>query len=702
MHGKSPLPHSAGPFCWRSDLEVFRRRRNSNEEVWIHRPVSGEVVRLDGRQYDRLRRLVSGGTRIDPADRAWIEEGRAWNLLRSTDGDAAIELAAPRESSRGKWWHQPLAIRLPGFPADWLARRLASRTGWLFSKHAVGCWFVFIGLTAMMLVLYSRSFASMCRGLIAFQAEHWIFVLGVLLTTKTIHELAHAAVCRRMGARCKQIGLLILCGAPCLYCDVSDSWRVESPRQRAAIMLAGVYVEAVAAALASWVWFFSNNITLAMAALNVVVLCGITTLFFNLNPLMRYDGYFVFSDLLNKTSLRRSAATAWFRFLSGVHGGGKRGANHIGSFGLAAFHLASVAYRIAVFVGLLLWFYAVLRHAGMEPMGRAIVIAAGLLYASKKATSSVRILTGQGPWKGVRKMRRFAIYGGGLGVIALLLWMPVRERVEAVGYVDYRDAAQVYIPHQGTITEVPRDYGIRTSPSQPLVILDEPSLRLQQQRAETEKSQLLLRRASLVRRALDEPQFLEQLATLDAAIEAATAKCQMLDRTLHSLSIYPVRAGMILPNLTPLRTIAPLPGSQSPPIRTPSLQQRETGTAARGEAWCRLGEPKSKHVVLKVDARQRSDFQVGTLVRLQLSVFPGTTIQTSVSAASSIENPLAGEPSALREPSGANRSEFQVTCPLPEPYATQVPVGTNAVGVVHGKERNLIEWLWVNAVGETL
>ena len=96
---------------------------------------------------------------------------------------------------------------------------------------------------------------------------------------------------------------MLLVFAPCLYCDVSDAWRLPSKWQRIAVSAAGMMVELVLAAVATIVWWYAQPGVVQLVALNVMIICTVNTLLINGNPLMRYDGYYIFSDLVEMPNL---------------------------------------------------------------------------------------------------------------------------------------------------------------------------------------------------------------------------------------------------------------------------------------------------------------------------------------------------------------------------------------------------------------
>jgi putative peptide zinc metalloprotease protein len=129
----------------------------------------------------------------------------------------------------------------------------------------------------------------------------WI-ALGVV---KVIHEFGHGLSCKAFGGEVHEMGLLFLVFSPCLYCNVSDAWTLPSKWKRIIISAAGIWVELIIAAIATFVWWNTPaNPWLNNMALALMIVCSISTVIFNANPLMRYDGYYVLADWLEIPNLR--------------------------------------------------------------------------------------------------------------------------------------------------------------------------------------------------------------------------------------------------------------------------------------------------------------------------------------------------------------------------------------------------------------
>ncbi|MDA1180263.1 MAG: HlyD family efflux transporter periplasmic adaptor subunit, partial [Planctomycetota bacterium] len=148
----------------------------------------------------------------------------------------------------------------------------------------------------------------------------WLLLIGL----KVFHELGHAYACRVFGGSVPEIGAYFILLTPCAYVDASSSWGFANRWHRMVVALAGMYIESIIAMVALMIWCFQPDTWLAGFAHEAIVLTTIVTIGFNANPLMRYDGYFVLSDLLNRPNLRGESQGVFYaamkRLLFGIVG----------------------------------------------------------------------------------------------------------------------------------------------------------------------------------------------------------------------------------------------------------------------------------------------------------------------------------------------------------------------------------------------
>ncbi|HMC63514.1 MAG TPA: site-2 protease family protein [Gemmataceae bacterium] len=162
-------------------------------------------------------------------------------------------------------------------------------------------------LWAILLVLmHFNTFWDRLPDYHAFFAFKMVFYLWIALgVVKVIHEFGHGLSCKAFGGEVHEMGALFLCLSPCLYCNVSDAWSMPSKWRRIIISFAGIYVELIIAAIATFVWWYSPAGTFTNEmSLSLMVVCSVSTVVFNANPLMRFDGYYILADWLEIPNLR--------------------------------------------------------------------------------------------------------------------------------------------------------------------------------------------------------------------------------------------------------------------------------------------------------------------------------------------------------------------------------------------------------------
>ena len=179
----------------------------------------------------------------------------------------------------------------------------------------------------------------------------WLLLVGL----KTFHELGHAYACKRFGGTVPEMGAMIMMGTPCAYVDASSSWSFPNRWHRMTVALAGMYFESMLAMVALMVWLATDTGQLHSAAQYAIVLSTVVTIGFNANPLMRYDGYFILSDLVNIPNLHRDAKAAGSGFIKWIlYGLTPKAVSSTKSinFAMTAFGIACMLYQVTVSIGI--------------------------------------------------------------------------------------------------------------------------------------------------------------------------------------------------------------------------------------------------------------------------------------------------------------------------------------------------------------
>src|SRR6476659_2225639 len=198
-----------------------------------------------------------------------------------------------------------LSMRFKGIDPERFFNFIYPYIRWFFSVPAMVCCVTLALMALSLIIVQFDVFHSRLPDFhYFFRAQNWMWLALTLCVTKILHEFGHGLSCKHFGGECHEIGVMMLVLTPCLYCNVSDSWMLPNRWHRAAIGAAGMYVELVLASIACFIWWFTVPGPLNYICLNVMFVSSVSTVMFNANPLLRYDGYYILSDILEIPNLR--------------------------------------------------------------------------------------------------------------------------------------------------------------------------------------------------------------------------------------------------------------------------------------------------------------------------------------------------------------------------------------------------------------
>lgn len=428
------------------------------EEAWVWERLDGE--RSLG-QLCREFAEVFAPRRIEPVQlEVLLRRFRADNLVLAPGQEQAASLfeEGRRRARRQRLfaWLQPWAIRFRGVDPARFLETLYPYVRWMFQPAALAAGAGLVLAALLMAIIRFDTFTAKLPPLEAFlRLENAVWIVVALSLVKVLHELGHGLVSRHYGVRCHELGVMLLAGVPCLYCNVTDAWTLPDKWQRAAIGAAGIAVELFLAAVALLVWWFSAPGAVHTLALSVLLVCSIGTLVFNGNPLLRYDGYYVLSDLVSVPNLRDEAFAriedrllGWFagiepreHFAAGLP-------RWLGFYGVA-----SLVYAVAI-LGALAWFaYQWLRPWGGGPLVVTLSLACAVGMVAPAAVRMGRAVRMEA-YAGEPVWRRLAWRGGALvALLAALLFIPLPAQVRAPGVVMPRTSRQLYVLVEGSLAE---------------------------------------------------------------------------------------------------------------------------------------------------------------------------------------------------------------------------------------------------------
>lgn len=357
-----------------------------------------------------------------------------------------------------------LSIKLPLVDPDRALGLLDRAVGWIFSMPAFAAWALLLAVAAFHLAGRWGDLVRGSGGVLSPANLPWL--TAVFVVTKLIHELGHGVACKRFGrlqgsgGEVHSMGVMLLVLMPVPFVDATSAWALRSTRRRIAVGAAGMYVELAIAAVAAIIWSRSAEGSLVHAvAYNAVFIAGVSTVLFNANPLLKYDGYYMLSDLVETPNLASRAREQVFhlirRHIWKVRGTVSPAASAAEAWLLAVYHVASTCYRVFVFIGIALfvmsqWFIVGIACAAVLLVG-GLFVPLGKFAAYLAGDPRLERSRGRAVWT--------TIAATGLAVAAIG-WVPAPDRVRLHGVVEPARTTEIYAAQSGVVTALP-EHGAR-------------------------------------------------------------------------------------------------------------------------------------------------------------------------------------------------------------------------------------------------
>ena len=280
-----------------------------------------------------------------------------------------------------------LYLRLPGWDPERTLQWMYPWTKWMFHPVCVTLCALFVLSSWVLLAVHFETFRSRIPEFEQFFGWPNLMYMWITLgLAKIIHEFGHGLSCKHYRGECHEMGVMLLVFSPCLYCDVTDSWMLKNKWQRIIIGAAGMYIEIILSAIAIYVWYYTNTGLLHHLALNVFFVTTITTVIFNANPLMRFDGYYMMSDFLEIPNLRRKSDTmlreAFGWYCLGIESRPDPFMPETGRGWFVTYAIAAWLYRWVILIAISMFLYTVLKPIELQSIGvtLCVVSMAGIIF----------------------------------------------------------------------------------------------------------------------------------------------------------------------------------------------------------------------------------------------------------------------------------------------------------------------------------
>jgi putative peptide zinc metalloprotease protein len=638
------------PIRKRPDLSA-RRQYYLGKACWVVKdPVGLHYFRFQEEEYAILE-MLDGQTSLDeikdrfeeefPPQKITLEElhqfigmlHRSGLILTGVQGQG--EELLKRRSKRRR--QQALAalsnilcIRLRGFDPERILNWMDRKFGWFFSKPMFICSLLLMLAAASLVIVEFDVFRSKLPAFHQFFNLYNGMWLGVTLAvSKVLHEFGHGLSCKHFGGECHEMGVMILVLTPCLYCNVSDSWMLPSKWHRAAIGAAGMYVEGILAAICTFVWWYTSPGLLNNLCLNVMFISSVSTVIFNANPLLRYDGYYILADVMEIPNLRQKATqilsrkmTDWFLGIEQPDDPFLPQKNQVF---FAAYSIASAIYRWVVVLSILMFLYKVWEPYRLEIIGSILGLMSlyGLLVYPLYQVGKFFYVPGR--LDKVKKPRMYASIAGLCVLLAIFFFVPFPHSLICTLEIQARDATPIYVQQAGILQQLDVRSGQRVSSGQKLAQLDNIDLELKISELSSQRDQFQMQLENLRKQRFRDPkaagtmpQIVESLRTVEGEL-----KEKAIDRQRLQL-VAPV-AGTVLPP-------PPIPKREDPEMGLAKwsgipLEPEKVGAFFEpGVLFCQVGDPRRLEAILVIDQTDIDFVRDGQKVDIKLDNLPHDTL----------------------------------------------------------------------------
>lgn len=470
----------------RADLEVTRSLFRGQAAYIVRDPITFQSQQLSAADYETLV-CLDGGKTLATVFRSLVERGRAapgdedafyefilhlhrLGFLRlpiADDRQVYRRFQAKQAAKRRQTLASLMFLRVPLINPDRFLDRTVRYARPLYSWPAFIAWLVLVASAGVTFLQHRGELAQPLEGVLA--ARNLPLIWLTLVVLKVFHEFGHAYACKVFGGHVPEMGAYLIMMTPCAYVDATASWGFSRKRNRIIVSLAGMYVEIAIAAVAVFVWSNTETSMVRSLAYNVIFLAGMITVLFNINPLMRYDGYYILSDLVEVPNLRaRAAASAlsvakhWFLGMPHRPQSGSRWFR----FFLTGFGIAGGMYRVTLILGIAAVIATKVLVLGLSLAG--VYIATSLIPLVRK---SLQCMWSSEASARIRWRAAIVTVLLGLGLPLGAAFIPIPATVRAAGVIVAEQEVPLFAPDGGFVEATPAKAGDAVHAGEELVRL---------------------------------------------------------------------------------------------------------------------------------------------------------------------------------------------------------------------------------------
>jgi putative peptide zinc metalloprotease protein len=437
--------------------------------------------------------------------------------------------------------------------------------------------------------------------------------------------------------------------------------------QRAAIGAAGMYVEVAIASVCTFIWWFTQPGLLHNLCLSAMFVCSVSTVIFNGNPLLRYDGYYILSDILEIPNLSQKSSTILSRTLGHVCLGLELQDDPFlprrNRFLFGIYAVASAAYRWVVVFSILFFLNEFFKPYHLQVIGQMIGAMSlfGLIVQPIWKLGQFFYVPGRTDL--VEKKRMWISLGVVSALFACLFFVPLPHRIYATLELQPHDAESVYIDVPGQLAEVLVHAGDQVQKGTVLARLDNLDLRIKIEELRGRRDQLKSQVMNLERQRFQNPNAGLQVPEARKSLAAVEEQLRDREKDYARLTLVAPIAGTVLP--PPDNPVQPAPDKQLPSWSGSPFEPRNLGALLKESTlFCQIGDPRQMEALVVIDQADIEYVAAEMPVDLKLDVMPGSTMHSIIQEVSREEvkisprhlsNKAGGDLATKTDPGGVER-----------------------------------------------
>ena len=563
-------------------------------------------------------------------------------------GDALYETREKRKRQRlFSLFTNFLYIKLPGFDPERLLSWLYPRVSWLYSTTGVTLT-VMLWLAAGLLVAMNydqfRSRPEMLQFHTFFNVYNIVWLWVAVGVSKILHEFGHGLTCKHFKGECHDMGMLFLVFTPCLYCNVTDSWMTGSRWARIWISAAGMYVEVTLASIAVFAWWMTGPGIIHNIAFAMMAVCSLNTVLVNGNPLLRYDGYYVMTDLLHVPNLMQKSTELVrhliFRHALGIDVPEPPFLPERRRWLFVTYAVLAYLYRLMLVVVISWFLYRFLEPYKLGVISKILGTVGVFMTVALPLWKTASFVAHQDNVRdivtGPKFVRTLVILGI---VVAAFGWLPIPHRVESAASVEYRGAVPVYATVAGYLKEIRVEPGQHVKAGDVLAILSNEQL--EDEIADLEHRLRLMEIRIQTAIALEKEQ---DRHALEVNLTQTRELLETRRQQLAELTVTAPHAGIVIPATA--RTANPGVGTSELSATHPLKPENLDRFLQRNTVLCEIGPSDDFDAILLVDQSEMEFVEDDQRVWLKLDAAPdvtltGSTESVGVDRVTNVPTPLS-------------------------------------------------------------